>query len=175
MADLYLTYSIRERYWVSKLVKALEHEGYSVWWDHAVISGVDFRNDSQLALTQAKCALAVWSPTAVKDHWVLVDSEQAQKKQALISVLAEDCEIPDVFKPLELTNLKDWTLGDKQSVHFKSLLETIKAYCLPSLPPQNEQEQLEIARLERMRAENEYKRQLHKQREALMIRKRMSI
>ena len=124
MTDLYITYSIRERYWVSKLVESLESEGYSVWWDHAVIPGENFRSDSQLALKQSKCALVVWSETAVDDHWVLVDCKQALlQKQNLASVLVQDCQIPKHCSEIELTDLKDWKVGDKQNPHFMNLLK----------------------------------------------------
>ena len=65
MTDLYITYSIRERYWVSKLVESLESEGYSVWWDHAVIPGANVRTDSQLALSQSDLALVIWSESEI--------------------------------------------------------------------------------------------------------------
>ena len=116
MADLYITYSIRERYWVSKLVSTLESVGYSVWWDHAVIPGDNFRNESKQALSQAKCALVIWSETASDDHWVLVDCEQAVKQEMLISILAKEASIPAVYQSLETLDLKDWELSDEQGL-----------------------------------------------------------
>jgi len=175
MADLYITYSIRERYWVSKLAASLESEGYSVWWDHAVIPGANVRNESQQALKQAKCVLVVWSETAIEDHWVLVDSVQAINKQTpLISVLAQGASIPEAYQSLEISDLKSWELGDERDSHFINLLETIKAYCPPSQPSQGEREKQAIARLERMRAESERKAQERQLREDQMIQRRMS-
>jgi hypothetical protein len=174
MSDLYITYSIRERYWVSKLVEILESEGYSVWWDHAVIPGHNFRNESQRALSKAKCALVVWSSTAVDDHWVLVDSEQANQQGILASIVVEDCEIPSDYQSLELSDLKDWKISDKQNAHLLNLLETIKTYCPPSQPSLSEQEQQVNAKLERMRAEQELKQQQRKDRELKMVRNRES-
>lgn len=175
MTDLYITYNIRERYWVSKLVQSLEFEGYTVWWDHAVIPGANFRNESQLALSQAKCVLAVWSETAVDDHWVLVDAEQAKQQEMLVSVLASYCTIPNSYRHLELTDLKGWDAASKQDVHFKNLLKTIQAYTLPSQPPQSEKQQQEDARLKRMRKEAERKQQQRESRESQMIRKRSAV
>ena len=175
MADLYITYSIRERYWVSKLAALLESEGYSVWWDHAVIPGADARTESQKALSQAKCSLVIWSETAVNDHWVLVDSELALKHNNLISVLARDTVIPTVYQSLELSDLKDWELGNVQDAHFNNLLETIKGYCPPSQPSQREKEKQAIAKLERMREESERKDRQRQLREAKMIRRRLSV
>lgn len=174
MTDLYITYSIRERYWVSKLVECLESEGYSVWWDHAVIPGANFRNESQLALTQAKFSLVVWSETAVDDHWVLVDCDQAQQRQALASVKVQNCEIPETYQGLETTDLKSWEIGNKDDVHFKNLLETIQAYASPSQPPQSEKEREEVARLKRMRSEADLKRRQRDARESQMKRQRTS-
>jgi len=175
MADLYITYSIRERYWVSKLVATLESEGYSVWWDHAVIPGHNFRNESLRALARAKCALAVWSETAVDDHWVLVDSEQAIKQGGLVSVIAQNCTIPAPYQSLEQSDLVDWKFGNKQDAHFINLLETLKSYCQPSKLSECEVERQAIARLERMREETEHKQHKRDLREAQMINKRMSV
>ena len=174
MTDLYITYSIRERYWVSKLVESFESEGYSVWWDHAVIPGANFRNESQLALTQAGFSLVIWSDTAVDDHWVLVDCEQAKARNALASVKVKDCNIPEAYKALELTDLKDWKIGDKEDVHFKNLLKTVQAYVSPSQPPQSEKEQQELARLKRMKVEVERKQLQREAREMQMLRQRTS-
>ena len=175
MADLYITYSIRERYWVSKLVANLESEGYSVWWDHAVIPGHNFRGESQRALARAKCVLAIWSETAVEDHWVLVDSEQASQQKLLVSVLAENCAIPEQYQQFEKTDLKDWKLGNKQDVHFGNLMQTVKQYCLPSQLSHCDKEREAIARLERMRAETERKQQTRVAKETQMINRRMSV
>lgn len=175
MADLYITYSIRERHWVSKLVANLESEGYSVWWDHAVVPGHNFRSESQRALTRAKCVLAIWSETAVEDHWVLVDSEQASQRNMLVSVLAESCVVPEPYQSLDKTDLKDWKLGNKQDAHFVDLLQTIKTYCLPSQLSQCDKERESIARLERMRAETERKQHARDTKEAQMINRRMSV
>jgi hypothetical protein len=174
MTDLYITYSIRERYWVSKLVESLESEGYSVWWDHAVIPGANVRTDSQLALSQSDLALVIWSETAVDDHWVLVDCEQANQKQTLASIKVQDCEIPVTYKSLELTDLKDWKVGDKEDAHFQNLLETIQAYASPSQPRQSEKEREEVARLKRMRGEADRKKRQREARESQMLRKRTS-
>ena len=174
MTDLYITYSIRERYWVSKLVESLESEGYSVWWDHAVIPGANFRNESQLALTQANYSLVVWSKTAVDDHWVLVDCEQARQRQKLASVKVQDCEIPETYQGLQMTDLKDWEIGNKEDVHFKNLLKTIQSYVSPSQSPQSEKEREEVARLKRMRGEADLKRRQRETRESQMMRQRAS-
>lgn len=175
MADLYITYSIRERYWVSKLAAALESEGYSVWWDHAVTPGADARNESQQALGKAKCALVVWSETAVSDHWVLVDSAQAAKQKPLISVFAREASIPAAYQSLEVTDLKGWELGNSQDAHFINLVETIRAYCLPSELSQDEKEAQAIAKLERMREESERKDRMRQLRDAQMVSRRMSV
>lgn len=174
MADIYITYSIRERYWVSKLVATLESEGFSVWWDHAVIPGHNFRSESQRALTRAKCVLVVWSETAVDDHWVLLDSEQASQQNMLVSVIAENCSVPEQYQSLEKTDLESWTLGSKRDAHYINLLETIKGYCEPSQLSQCNKEREAIARLERMRAESEQKKLVRDQSEAQLISKRMS-
>lgn len=174
MADLYITYGIRERYWVSRLAATLESEGYSVFWDHSAIPGDNVRNESQQALTQAKCALVVWSETAIEDHWVLVDAEQALKQESMISVMASDSEIPQTFQSSKVLDLKDWALEDKQAQQYNKLLHTIKEHCEPSQPSASEKEQQAHERAMRMRAQHERKQQERGLREASLERMRVS-
>ena len=172
MADLYITYSIRERFWTSQLADALESEGYTVWWDHPVTPGETVRPESQKALDEARCAIVVWSSTAVEDHWVLVDSNAAKSRQLLVAVLAQDCSVPETFQDIELSDLRDWKRGDLEDAHFKHLFKTVKAYCKPSQLSLSEKQKQANERAERMRAESEYKRQQRERREALMQTKR---
>ncbi|MGB1311070.1 MAG: toll/interleukin-1 receptor domain-containing protein [Leucothrix sp.] len=175
MADLYITYSMRERYWVSKLAMALASEGYSVWWDHAVVPGDNIRTDSQHALTETKCTLAVWSETAVDDHWVLLDAKQAKQQDTLISVLTRNGSVPAEYAAFDQADLSAWDLDDKQEVDFAHLLKAIAHYCSPSQLPADKKEQQTLERLARMRAEAEQKQQQREQREAQMVQKRLSV
>jgi hypothetical protein len=159
MTDLYISYSTRERHWVSQLVSALESEGYSVWWEHVAVLGDDVRPDSQNALAAAQYVVAVWSPLAVDDYWVLQDAKRAQESMKLLSVCHKSAELPSAFYSSEVANLKHWKNGDARDPAYKNFADKLKTIIKPSQPSKSEQKQALKERKQRMKNEQS-KRQI---------------
>ncbi|RVU86492.1 toll/interleukin-1 receptor domain-containing protein [Leucothrix sargassi] len=155
MTDLYISYSMRERHWVSKLVKGLESEGYSVWWDHVAVLGDDIRPDSQVALESAKQVIAIWSPLAIDDDWVLQDAKAAQLSGKLVSVFHKSAILPSAFSDVDVINLKHWQGRDAEEPEFKAFLEALKTIIEPSRPSDSSRKQALKARRERMLAQQQ--------------------
>jgi hypothetical protein len=160
MTDLYISYSTRERHWVSQLVSALESDGYTVWWEHVAVLGDDVRPDSQTALDAAKYVLAIWSPLAVDDYWVLQDAKHAQSASKLISVCYKETEMPSAFYASELANLKQWRSANKEEAVYKDFVSTLKAIILPSQPSETNRKQALLERKLRIQAE-QHKRKVY--------------
>ncbi|PWQ93456.1 toll/interleukin-1 receptor domain-containing protein [Leucothrix arctica] len=153
MTDLYISYSTRERHWVSKLVSALESDGYSVWWEHVAVLGDDIRPDSQTALEAAKNVLAIWSPLAVDDYWVLQDAKQAEQSGKLISVFYKTAELPSAFNRSDIASLKEWNSGDKSDAAYQEFVSTLKAIVRPSQPTESRRKEALQERKLRIQAE----------------------
>lgn len=175
MADLYITYGLRETLWVTKLVKLLEAEGYTVCWEHAVAPGNDVRTDDSIrALNQAKCVVAVWSDTAVDDHWVLSDAERAVSQNKLLSVVAKLTIVPRAFRGSEALFLHNWKDHNVEDEGYINLMSALAKMATPSQPPKADQEQEKQARLARRKAESERKAQEQQAREARAKQRRAS-
>lgn len=159
MTDLYISYSMRERHWVSQLVSALESEGYSVWWEHVAVLGDDVRPDSQNALDSAQYVVAVWSPLAVDDYWVLQDAKRAQESVKLLSVSYKSAELPSAFYSSEVADLKQWRGGDKSDPAYQHFVSQLKAIIKPSQPSEQERKQALKERKQRIQNE-QLKRQV---------------
>lgn len=176
MADLYITYGLRETLWVNKLVTTLESEGYIVCWEHAVAPGDDVRtNECVQALNNAKCVMAIWSDTSVDDFWVLSDAERAVRQNKLVSVIATTSAIvPEVFRASEAVFMQTWDGQSKDAEFFGKLMGTIAKYCAPSQASQFEREQEALARQQRRKAESERRKQIQQEKEERAKLRRMS-
>ena len=160
MADLYITYGLRETLWVNKLVGMLDEEGFTVCWEHAVAPGDDVRTDESMqALNTAKCVLAVWSDTSVDDFWVVSDAERAVVQNKLISVVAKSAVIARKFRRAETVFMQSWQVQNKDDELYGKLLKAISEFATPSQASQSEREQEKLARQQRMKAESERRHQ----------------
>jgi hypothetical protein len=155
MTDLYISYSTRERYWVSQLVSALKSDGYSVSWEHVAVLGDDVRPDSQTALAAAKHVLAIWSPLAVEDHWVLQDAKQAQELGKLLSVFYKEAELPPAFTTASVVNLKHWRSADIEDAAYVAFITALKLIIKPSGQGEAQRKQALKDRKQRMQAEKQ--------------------
>ena len=70
MAEVFLSYAHQDLPRVRPLVKALEAEGYSVWWDRELQPGESFEATIDREIQAAKCILVVWSVHSVASQWV---------------------------------------------------------------------------------------------------------
>lgn len=71
MSDIFISYASEDRERIQALVKVLEAEGWSVWWDRSVIPGEKYRQVISKALDAAKCVIVVWSRESVLSEWVI--------------------------------------------------------------------------------------------------------
>ena len=60
MADIFLSYSSKDKERVKPLVHALEREGWTVWWDRKTPAGETFDQMIERELTASRCVVVVW-------------------------------------------------------------------------------------------------------------------
>ena len=70
MADIFLSYSRADRERVAPLVRALEVEGWSVWWDPQITPGQEFDTLISGELEQARTLVVAWTNQSVDSRWV---------------------------------------------------------------------------------------------------------
>jgi len=78
MADIFVSYSQKDRTRVKQLVDALTAEGYAVWWDLEIRAGESFDERIESMLEQVYCVVGVWSNNSVKSRWVRAESAWAK-------------------------------------------------------------------------------------------------
>ena len=124
MSDIFISYKSEDRERIQTLVKALEVEGWSVWWDRTIIPGDKFRQVISKALDDAKCVIVVWSRESVLSEWVIDEADRVKQRGILIPVLIDEVEIPLGFRQIQAASLVDWQ-GTSPHPEFDQLLKSI--------------------------------------------------
>jgi len=109
MADIVLSYARDDRRQAESVADALEHSGWSVWWDRAILPGTNYRQVIEAQLSAARCVVVLWSAAARHSNWVHDEATLALNRNVLVSVLIDDSEPPLGFRQLQTANLATWT------------------------------------------------------------------
>jgi hypothetical protein len=105
MANVFFSYSRSDRSIVEPLIKAIEKQGYSVWWDSGIRSGSVFRRTIALQLAAAQCVVVAWSQSSIQSNWVIDEAEYAGKQDKLLPILIADCLPPMGLRQIQTENL----------------------------------------------------------------------
>ena len=156
MSDIFISYSREDRTPAEALARALEAQGWSVWWDRAIPAGKTFDQVIEEAIEAARCVIVLWSKKSVASRWVRTEAEEGARRDALVPVLIEEATIPLAFRRIQAADLTGWD-GDQAAPAFEQLVADLAAMLGPS-PLAEEEEQRRQAEEER-KAEDERRRQ----------------
>jgi adenylate cyclase len=84
MADVFVSYSRRDRARVAPLVAAIESMGWSVWWDPEIAPGQEFDRLIDAELAAASAVLVVWSRDSVASRWVRGEAREAPDRGSMV-------------------------------------------------------------------------------------------
>ncbi len=138
MSDIFISYSSKDRDRAKVLAGALEHQGWSVWWDRKIPPGRQFSQVIKEAMDEARCIIVLWSKESVKSEWVQNEAAEGARRKILVPALIDNVEIPFEFRRIQAARLVDWE-GRSPHPEFDTLLEALCAILgQPLLPKASE-------------------------------------
>ena len=108
MADIFVSYASEDRERIVPLVRTLEAEGWTVWWDRNLVAGPDFDFKIEQALDAAKCVVVAWSKHAVQSRWCRAEAGDGLDRQILVPVRLDNTRPPLAFRNAHTASLIDW-------------------------------------------------------------------
>ena len=108
MADIFLSYAREDRQRAELLSRALEHAGWSVWWDREILPGASYERLIETELSTARCVVVLWSESARQSNWVRDEATLANSRHVLVSVLLDASAPPLGFRQQQTADLAHW-------------------------------------------------------------------
>ena len=129
MADVFISYSQKDRETAKVLAEFLTECGYDLWWDYELVGGIKFRNEIRSRLDAAKAAIVIWTPNSVKSDWVIEEAEEAKLAKKLIATRIVELDYRNI--PLGFRSVHTELVSEPDRI--LKALETIAVR--PSRPP----------------------------------------
>jgi adenylate cyclase len=125
MADVFVSYSRRDKARVAPLVAAIESKGWSVWWDPEIAPGQEFDRLIDAELAVADVVLVVWTASAVDSRWVRGEAREAAERGTLVPVRFDGAILPIDVRAFHTIDLDD--AADATTRQVQELLRAIDA------------------------------------------------
>lgn len=126
-SDVFISYKAEDRKRLAPLVKALEDEGFDVWWDQHIGSGTHWREEIETHLDAAKVVIVVWSKKtlAPEGRFVRDEAGQAQEAGHYLPITVDNVRPPLGFREVQALDLSSWK-GNRADPRFEVLADTIR-------------------------------------------------
>ena len=128
MSEIFVSYKREDEVRVGRLVRALQAEGFAIWWDRSLPGGESWRAEITKALEQAKCTVVVWTHASVgaEGQFVWDEAGRARGTNRLVPVALDRVSPPLGFGELQTIDLTRWR-GKRNDPFFKDLVSAIRA------------------------------------------------
>ena len=152
MTDIFISYKHEEQKHARRLKDALEHQGWSVWWESKLRAGERFDDVIEAALKDASCVIVMWSRRSVESKYVKDEATYALNRNKLVPLAIEEVDLPFRFEGLHTPQLVNWD-GSETDIVFQSVVRDIIA--ILGAPPSvvAKEQRMTVERAERARQE----------------------
>jgi len=128
VSTVFVSYKREDEARVGRLVRGLERAGLTVWWDHELAGGENWRLRVQAALEAAGCVIVAWTHHSVGPGGDFVRDEAANAKRrgVLIPVRLDDVAPPMGFGEVQAIDLTHWR-GRQHDPYFQDVIGAVTA------------------------------------------------
>jgi TIR domain/PAN domain len=133
VADIFFSYSRRDRERVGIVRNALAEMGFEVFWDQETPSGSDWDTWIRGELAKSKCAVVFWSATSTVSDNVRHEAVVAKEQRKLISVFLDQLparDLPMGFYSQQAADLSKWN-GDQEDTEWRKFRREFEAKLMP--------------------------------------------
>jgi len=180
MADIFISYASEDRSRVEPMAKALEEQGWTVWWDPQIPPGKTFFTVIKEALEAAKCVVVLWSNQSINSEWVLEEANFGKRRGILVPAKIDSVDPPLGFGLIQAADLTDWKT-ETGHAGFEGFLNVISGIVGPSpqrkkgdkvaeIPESTFEQQLEV-QSEGGKAKREGQEENHRKEKVVLKRK----
>jgi TIR domain len=104
---VFVSYAREDKRHIEKLARFLESNGHTVWWDHLLIAGEDYREKILQQIDGADKVVVVWSNHSVKSPFVIDEAQRANNLNKLVPVIMDVSEPPMGFGHIHAVTAKN--------------------------------------------------------------------
>ena len=117
MSDIFFSYCHDDRIKVTRLVRALEAQGWTTWWDRDLVPGTLWDQTIARELRAARCVIVAWSGASTNSSFVKEEAGLALAQDKLLPVSLDQVAPPKQFSSIETLDLSRW-LGSHEDQNF---------------------------------------------------------
>lgn len=112
MADVFISYSRKDRSFAEAIAAQLTRLGLDVWWDRELLAGEDYRKKTARIINKAAVTIVIWSRRSVDSEWVVGEASAARERRSLLPVSADGITPPLDFRSFNTIDMSSWAPGD---------------------------------------------------------------
>ena len=128
MVDVFISYSRADHARVAVLARAVEAEGYQVWWDVDLPPHQSYGDVITAKIGAARAAIVVWSAEAVKSEWVRAEADMARNQKKLVQTAIGDIMPPLPFNQIQYVDIGAWN-GDPDHPGWRKVKASLAELC----------------------------------------------
>ncbi|MDF0665539.1 MAG: toll/interleukin-1 receptor domain-containing protein [Nitrospira sp.] len=127
IGSVFISYAREDQGRAEQLARAIEQEGWQVWWDFKIHPGEDFDEAIAEALKKSSCVLVLWSERAISSKYVKDEAREALEHSKLVPVFIENVRAPLGLRAIQGVNLTDWT-GSRDDPYYQLIVKGLERF-----------------------------------------------
>ena len=166
MSDIFLSYSSKDRERIRPLEKALEAQGWTVFWDREIPVGKSWRSFIGQEIQNCLSIVVVWTQNSVESEWVIEEAEEGKSRGILFPVNLDNIKPPFGFGSIQSADLTDWNEdNNQQNKHkgYRLLINELGNHIGTIKKQQQEKEKLEAEKNRIIKKEQQERREAAEQ------------